>query len=339
MAHQRSPPSAAEAARWRPGGGPGDCRGDVLGDFRDKALHRRLTVAMPGPVALPQSLDEAVEALRGDPGAMVLAGGTDLMVEVNAGRRRPATVVSLGRVPELKGWRREGDELVLGACLTYAEMERDELATLVPALGQAARTIGSPQIRGAATLGGNLGTASPAGDTLPVLAALDAVVETLGPDGARAVPILELVTGVKTTSLLPGEIVTGVRVPVLRGPQEFLKVGTRNAMVISVAMVAVVVDLDGRTVRVGMGSVAPVPVRARAAEAYAGAHADWGRGRITEPAVFERFGELCAEAASPIDDHRSSAAYRRHAVAVCARRALQRALAEGARDGGRVIGT
>src|SRR3954452_19540500 len=154
-------------------------------------------------VARPRTLAAAVRALADDPQALVLAGGTDLMVEVNAGRRRPSAVVSLTRVQELAGWRREGDELVLGACLTYAEMERGELAALVPALAQAARTVGSPQIRAAATLGGNIATASPAGDTLPVLAALDAVVEVAGPAGTRRVPLLELVTGVKKTTLAP----------------------------------------------------------------------------------------------------------------------------------------
>jgi CO/xanthine dehydrogenase FAD-binding subunit len=286
---------------------------------------------MNGPVLLPRSLDEAVAALQETPDATILAGGTDLMVAVNAGTHRPEGVVALARVPELRSWRREGDEVVLGACLTYTEMEHGELASLVPALCQAARTIGSPQIRNAATIGGNLGTASPAGDTLPVLAALDAVIEIRGPAGTRSVPVLEFVTGVKTTVLAPGELVTAVRLPVLRGPQEFLKVGTRNAMVISVVMAALVVDLDGRTVRLGLGSVAPVPVRAREAEAYAEARVDWegsgsGRARITDAAVFERFGELAATATAPIDDHRSTAAYRRHAVAVCARRAIERAL-------------
>ena len=286
---------------------------------------------MSGPGLLPRSVEETLDALQAAPDATILAGGTDLMVAVNAGTHRPDKVVALAQVPELRGWRREGDELVLGACLTYTEMEHGELAALVPALCQAARTVGSPQIRNAATIGGNLGTASPAGDTLPVLAALDAVVEIAGPSGHRAVPVLEFVTGVKRTTLQPGELVTAVRLPVLRGPQEFLKVGTRNAMVISVVMAALVVDLDGRTVRLGLGSVAPVPVRAREAEEYAGAQVDWdstdAAARITDVAVFERFGELAAASTAPIDDHRSTAAYRRHAVAVCSRRALERAFA------------
>jgi CO/xanthine dehydrogenase FAD-binding subunit len=151
-------------------------------------------------------------------------------------------------------------------------------------------------------------------------------VETAGPAGVRQLPVLQLVTGVKTTTLLPGEIVTGVRVPVLRGPQEFLKVGTRNAMVISVVIVAVVVDLDRSAVRAGLGSVAPVPVRPREAEAYAAEHTDWAGRRTAGADVPLRFGELCAAATAPIDDHRSTADYRRRAVAVCAARALARAL-------------
>jgi CO/xanthine dehydrogenase FAD-binding subunit len=281
---------------------------------------------MSAAVAVPRSLAEALRSLGDDPGATVLAGGTDLMVDVNAGRHRPTSVVSLTRVPELGGWRREGDEVVLGACLTYADMEHGELAALVPALAQAARTVGSPQIRAAATLGGNIGTASPAGDTLPVLAALDAVVEVAGSSGVRRLRLDELVVGVKKTSLRAGEIVTAVRLPVLRGGQEFLKVGARNAMVISVVIVAVVVDLDGRNVRAALGSVAPVPLRAREAEEYVAAHTDWSRGEVSGPEVVQRFGALCAAVTTPIDDHRSSADYRRHAVAVCASRALSRVL-------------
>ena len=286
--------------------------------------------AVAGPVALPRSLDETFAALRATPEATLLAGGTDLMVAVNAGAHHPGTVISLTGVPELRGWRRDGDDLVLGACLTYSEIEHGEVAALVPALGQAARTVGSPQIRNAATLGGNLGTASPAGDTLPVLAAMDATVQIGGPGGSRSMPVLDFVTGVKRTALEPGELVTAVRLPVLRGPQEFLKVGTRNAMVISVVMAALVVDLDGHSVRLGLGSVAPVPVRAREAEAFVAGEVDWETTatgpRIADQAVFARFGELAADATAPIDDHRSTADYRRHAVAVCARRALERAL-------------
>lgn len=285
---------------------------------------------MSGPVTVARSLDQALDALRIGPDARLVAGGTDLMVEVNAGRWQPGTLVSVDRAPELRGWHRDGDEIVLGSGLTYAEMERGELARLVPALAQAARTVGSPQIRNAGTLGGNVVTASPAGDTLPVLTALDAVVQIAGPEGTRISPLREFVRGVKRTDLRAGEVVTAVRVPALRGAQEFLKVGTRNAMVISVVMVAVVVDLDGHTVRVGVGSAAPVPVRAPLAEDYVRPLVDWERARIDDPTgeVAAQFGELVAQATSPIDDHRSTAAYRRRAVAVCGARAVRRAFQE-----------
>src|SRR5215211_2286927 len=128
-------------------------------------------------VHVAASLPGALAALADRPDAHVLAGGTDFMVEVNFGHRRPEHVVALQHVPELQGWRRDGATMVLGAGLTYTEMLAPEFAALVPAMAQAARTVGSPQIRNAGTIGGNLGTASPAGDTLPVLVALGATVE------------------------------------------------------------------------------------------------------------------------------------------------------------------
>jgi len=277
-------------------------------------------------VAVPKSLGEALGLLAEDPQAHVLAGGTDFMVEVNYGHRQPGTVVSLRRVDELRGWRRDGDTLVLGAGLRYVEMMASDLAQLAPALAQAARTVGSPQIRNTGTLGGNGATASPAGDTLPVLAALDAVVTVASTDGERSVPLDELIVGVKRTTMEPHELIIAVRIPVAAGPQEFLKIGTRNAMVISVASVALVVDLNRHTVACALGSVATTPRRCTEAEAMAIDEIDWKLGRIDDPRVYETFGSMCAAAASPIDDHRSTADYRRHGVGVMARRALMRAL-------------
>lgn len=274
----------------------------------------------------PRSLDEAVGCLQAEPGATILAGGTDLMVEVNAGRRPLGPVVTLRHVPELHAWWREGADVVIGACLTFAAAERGDLAELVPALSQAARTVGSPQIRNAATLGGNLCTASPAGDSLPVLAAMDATVRLLGPSGSRTMPLTGFVTGAKRTALGSAEFVTAIQVPVVPSRQEFLKVGPRSVMVISVATVALVVDLARRQVRIGLGAVAPVPVRPLAAERLIEAEVDWERGRLRPGADSAGLARQVATAAAPIDDHRSSAAYRRHAVAICARRALDRAL-------------
>ena len=276
-------------------------------------------------VAHPRTLDEALEALQRMPDAQLLAGGTDFVVEVNFGHRRPPAVVGLRRVAELQGWRRDDGELVLGAGLTFTEIET-QLAGELPALAAAARTVGSPQMRNAGTLGGNLGTASPAGDSLPVLAALDAKVVLASTAGDRTLPLAEFVTGVKRTALQQGEIIREVRVPRLRGPQQFLKVGTRNAMVISIVVCGLAVDRAGRSVRLGLGSVAPRPLRASAAEEFIAGEVDWDVPRAPAATV-ARFGELAAAAARPISDHRSTADYRRRAVQVITARALQRSLA------------
>jgi CO/xanthine dehydrogenase FAD-binding subunit len=279
------------------------------------------------PVLTPTSLDEALDLLVDSPAAMVLAGGTDLMVTVNAGRQPVGTVLGLSRVEELRRWRREGDTVVLGAGLTYRDLEQADLAPLVPGLAQAARTVGSPQIRNAGTLGGNVGTASPAGDTLPVLAALDAVVELRSAEGSRLLPIGEFLTGPKRTARQAGELIVSVRVPVARGPQEFLKVGARNAMVIAVASLALVVDLEARRVGVALGAVGPTVLRAPEAESFAADHIDWDRGELRHPGSAEGFGRRVADAAQPIDDHRSLATYRRHCVSVLAGRAIRRVFA------------
>ncbi len=277
-------------------------------------------------VLLPDSLDRACAQLADHPEAHVLAGGTDFMVEVNFGHRRPEAVLSLARVTELRGWHVEGDRLVLGAGVTYTELTDPAVAELAPALAQAARTVGSPQIRNAGTVGGNLGTGSPAGDTLPVLAALDAVVELVSVTGRRSLPIAEYCIGPKRTARDATELIASVSIPVARGPQEYLKVGPRNAMVISVAGLAAVADLEARTVGVGLGSVGPVPLRAPDAEAWVATRIDWAAGRIDEADATE-FGGLVASAARPIDDHRATADYRRHCVGVLARRAITRMFA------------
>ena len=282
-------------------------------------------------VLAPTRLDDAVAALAADPSLTVLAGGTDLMVAVNYGQYRPAGVLSLRRVPELHDWHVDGDgsaaHVVLGAATSYTTLLDPALAALLPALAQASRTVGSPQIRNTGTVGGNLGTASPAGDTLPVLVALDATVELASASGRRSMPVSEFVTGPKQTALALGELVTAVRVPVAHGPQEFLKIGVRNAMVIAVANCALVLDLGRRHLACALGAVGPVPMRDRDAERWTAAHLDWGHRPRLEPALVDEFGRRMAAASRPIDDHRATAAYRRHAVEVLARRALARAWA------------
>lgn len=283
-------------------------------------------------VLVPSTLDDAVAALREHPDALVLAGGTDLMVEINEHVRRlrgDETVVAVGRIGELRTWSHDPatGTVRLGAGVTYAELARPPLADLLPALAEAARTVGSPQIRNAATIGGNLGTCSPAGDGLPVLTALDATVELRGPAGERTLPVRDFMTGVKRTALAPGELITAVTVPVLDGWQGYAKVGVRNAMVIAICSACLAVDTPSRSVRLALGSVAPTVIRAEEAEAFAADAVDWDAGTVDD-AIATRFGELAAAASRPIDDHRASAAYRRHAVAVLARRLLRRAFPE-----------
>ena len=275
-------------------------------------------------VARPHSLDEALDALAGSPDAHLLAGGTDFMVEVNFGDRRPGRIVALRRVPQLQGWTVDGEVFDVGAMVTYRQIER-ELAGDLPAFAAAARTVGSPQIRNAGTVGGNIGTASPAGDALPLLTALAAQVVCAGPGGARTLPLTDFITGPKQTDRRPAEIITRVRFDRVRGPQHFLKIGPRNAMAISVACLALVLDVDRRQVRVGVGSAGPRPLRPVEAEQFAAREIAWEGGWIA-PDAARRFGEMVAAATAPITDHRGTEAYRRHAVAVLARRALGRGL-------------
>ncbi len=271
-------------------------------------------------VLSPATLDEALDALAENPEAHVLAGGTDFMVEVNFGHRRPDDVVALGRVDELRRWSVAGDTIRLGGGVTCTQLMELELARHAPGLAQAARTVGSPQIRNAATLGGNLGTGSPAGDLLPVLAALDATILLRAASGSRQLSIHEFLVGPKRTALAPGELVVEVVVPIARGPQEFLKVGVRNAMVIAIASIAVAVKDDA--VAVAAGSVGPTVFRARDAEEWLSAQPD-----ADSDATAAEFGRRVAAEMRPIDDHRSTAEYRRRAIEVMAARALRRVTA------------
>ncbi len=283
-------------------------------------------------VLLPQSLPEALEMKAEYPEAVPIAGGTDLMVELNFDRRRPERMMDVSRLPELRAWRREDGNLLLGAGVTYARIIR-ELAEFRP-LVEASRTVGSPQIRNRATVGGNLGTASPAGDALPVLAAYDAEVILARAGGkTRTLPFARFMTGPKKNALDPSELILGARWSITRGPGSFSKVGPRNAMVIAVANLCLVVDVGGRTVRAALGSVGPTILRAPEAETFAAealSTAGWweDRNASVSPRVIDEFGERVGAAARPIDDVRGTARYRRHACAVLARRALSWALAD-----------
>ena len=273
------------------------------------------------------SVLEVLNALRDYPDARLIQGGTDMMVEVNLNRARVNDVISLRRVAELRRWHLDPDTALLriGAGVPFAEMERVPLSLHAPALAQAARTVGSPQIRAAGSLGGNLGTCSPAGDGLPVLSALDAVVHLRSASTERDVSIHDFMVGVKKNLKQPDEVIVAVTVPVVQGFSGYAKVGSRNAMVISAASACLVHDAVGGTIRLAFGAVAPTVVRAKRAEAWLGQQSDL-RGSLTvSPALAREFGQRAAQECSPIDDHRSTAFYRRHAVAVLAERLLLRA--------------
>jgi len=283
-------------------------------------------------VLLPHSLDQAL-AMKGErPEAIPIAGGTDLMVDLNFGRRRPPAMIDLSRVSVLSGWREENGHVFLGSGLTYAAIIQ-EMTAFKPLL-QASRSVGSPQIRNRGTVGGNLGTASPAGDALPVLAAYDAeVVVRSGARGERSIPWHAFLTGPKKTSLAADELIIGARWPRRRGPGSFSKIGTRNAMVIAVAGLCLTIDEDGRRVNVALGSVGPTILRATEAEQQMAAAMEssgcWQDPAITIPdQVINEFGNLVAAAAKPLDDVRGTADYRRHGCRVLARRAITWALDE-----------
>lgn len=277
-------------------------------------------------VEIARSLDDAVAYLAARPDAEPICGGTDLMVEMNFGRHRPAAVVAIDRLDELKELRVADGGVRMGAGVTYARMLREPIGS--PALRQAARTVGSPQIRNAGTIGGNLGTCSPAGDTLPVLAALDATVVLRSAATHRRVPFTEYMTGPKKSVRRRDELVVAVEWDDAGEAQVFMKAGTRNAMVIAIASLALVID--GRRSRVGiaLGSSGPTIVRAAEAERFAEGlldEAGWDRRRVPGDAALAELGSRVAAAARPIDDVRGTAAYRRHVVSVMARRAFARA--------------
>jgi CO/xanthine dehydrogenase FAD-binding subunit len=258
----------------------------------------------------PRTLQDALRIRSQDAAARPLAGGTDLMVMLNGGNgERPGALLDLGRVDELRGWHRDGDELVLGAALTYTEAQEGELAAALPALAAASRSVGSPQIRNRGTIGGNLATASPAGDALPPLLVEGARIELASVRGTRALPLAEFLVGPKRNALQPDELVTGVRLRPSGAPQTFMKIGPRNAMVISVCSLALSADRERGELRAAFGSAGPVA------------------GLVVAPLdEADTFAERVVAAASPIDDLRGTAAYRRHALGVLTRRALARCL-------------
>jgi len=260
-------------------------------------------------VLTPRSLAEALELKARHPEALPIQGGTDVMVALNFDRARPETILNLNEVSELRGWSRADGTLRLGAGLTYAEAMQEQLAEAFPCLAEASRTVGSPQIRNRGTIGGNLGTASPAGDALPPLLAERAEVELASVRGTRRVPLSEFLVGPKRNVLEDDELITAAYVEPSRAPQTFMKVGPRNAMVIAVCSLALVADRERGELRAAYGSAGPVVGLV-----------------IADLSEVDGFPDEVSAAARPIDDVRGSAAYRRHALRVLTRRALDRCL-------------
>jgi len=279
----------------------------------------------PARFLQPRSWPEALEIRAAHPEAVAVAGGTDVLVDINFDRLRPEALLDLTRVPGLGDWSRHDGYVRLGAGLTYHDLIRDVSGQL-PGLAMAARTVGSPPIRNRGTIGGNLGSASPAGDCHPPLLASGADVEVASVRGVRTVPIAEFFVAPKRSVLAGDELIAAVRVPVAQGPQVFAKVGTRNAMVIAVCSFALALRPGDGSVGTGIGSAGPTPLRAREAEGYlAGqlvASGSWESRAPLSTDVVARFADLVAGAARPIDDVRGTAAYRRHALRVLARRSL-----------------
>jgi CO/xanthine dehydrogenase FAD-binding subunit len=274
-------------------------------------------------VDVARTLDDALALLAERPGAYIINGGTDLMVEINFGRKRPEAIIAIDRIEELRRLSVDG-YVTMGASVTFTTMlERDSGSV---ALREAARTVGSPQIRNAATIGGNVATSSPAGDALPVLMALDAYVELRSKDGRRSVRFTDFMTGPKKNVRAQNELVTRIGWEQAGPAQVFMKVGTRNAMVIAVAGLALVADRARKRVGIGLGSCGPTILRAPEAASFAEGlfdEAGWRPFAASDAACAE-FGAKVAAAARPIDDVRGTAAYRRHVLGVMGARALAR---------------
>ena len=276
-------------------------------------------------VIRPSALAEALEARAAHPDALPIAGGTDVMVELNFDKARPPAILDLTDVGEIATIERTDGAVRIGAGVPYTRVIA-ETGELLPALAQASRTVGSPQIRNRGTIGGNLGTASPAGDAHPPLLAAGAAAEVASTRGTRTIPARDFFLGPGRSALEPDELVVAITVPVAGGREQFAKIGTRNAMVIAVCSFALRIDPDRRRVGTGIGSAGPTPLRATEAEEFLAGLLDerdaWHADRPIDDAARARFGELVAAAARPIDDHRGTAAYRRHALGVLAARTL-----------------
>ncbi len=287
---------------------------------------RSVVAPSGGPTVVPaRTLAEALRLLA-ELDARPVAGGTDVMVDLAAAaRREERPFVDIRGLDELRGIVREGDALVLGALTTYTDLRRSAIvAELLPVLAEVAATIGAVQIQNRGTIGGNIVNASPAGDLLPVLLATDASIDLAGPGGERTVAAGDIWTGYRRTACAAGELVTRIRIPLVDGRQvRYRKVGTRRAQAISKVVLAVAWRDDAtawRAVRIGLGSVAERPIRASATERVL-------EGAAPGPETAERAAAAIEAEIHPIDDVRSTAAYRRTVTGRVIRRIVLDAIA------------
>jgi CO/xanthine dehydrogenase FAD-binding subunit len=273
-------------------------------------------------VIQPRTLEQALQARRDAPEAVVVAGGTEVMPLRNRGER-PGPLLDLSRVAELRAVE-AGTADRLGAGVTYTRL-LDELGERLPLLAAAARTIASRQVRNRATIGGALAIADPSADILAAFAAAGAEVELASASGVRRLPVTSFLIGPYACDLGPDELVTAVSVPRAAGPAAYAKLGARNAMARAACAVAVVLHLSRRAAGVGVAACAPTPIRADAAERLVADEAPWDEPGELDPGWLARFGGLVAAETSPRSDGRGSVEYKRHAAAVLAGRALARA--------------
>lgn len=260
----------------------------------------------------PRSLEEAIDILTKIRGSKVLAGGTDLLVDLKTGRVSAEALVDIGSLKELRGIEDLGDRVRIGATTKLQEIvESDVIAKELPLLRKAVENMGSWQIRNLATIGGNLCNASPAADTAPPLLAYEAELVIVGPKGSRVVPITKFFTGYRRVALEEGEILKEIVVKKSTwSGWSYIKLGRRSSFTLSIVSVATLISIrDGvfEDVRIALNSVAPTPIRAYAAEEYL-------RGKEVSLSALERAAEIAREEVSPIDDVRASAWYRREMV-------------------------
>jgi len=290
-------------------------------------------MAVDMDLIMPRTLAEALEAMAArTPDIVPYAGGTNVLVNLRQDPHRYKALMDVKGIEDMQGIHRDDGCLVVGGAVTIAEILADPLiGRHAPGLRQAAAVFANPLIRNRATLGGNLVDASPAADMAPPLLSLDAEVELASTSGQRRLPLDEFFVHVNQTRLRADELLAAARwrIPQLRSASAFYKLGLRKADTISVVSVAVRIEIgEGgvcRVARIALGSVAPRPLRAYAAE-------EAMAGRVITPELITEAGRLSREAASPIDDVRGSANYRRHMVETLVRRCLSQASEDLARQ-------